>query len=196
MRGTWIVVAGAAAVLATLGALPAQAANLIDETRDDPDRAAGDIFQVLNPLIATGVTLYKRDYQGTRQYAYDFAATFAATQLLKYSFNHTAWGERPNGGSESFPSGHTSSACSAAAFISDRYGWQYSLPLYGTALFTGYSRVDEHFHHWRDVIAGCALSYGISRLITTPYRNETRVSLSPIIDIDTFGLQLTMVFAN
>ncbi|NGY05115.1 phosphatase PAP2 family protein [Solimonas terrae] len=173
----------------------AQAGGIVSELHDDPDLAAGDIFQVLNPLVATGVTLYKGDYQGTRQYAYDFAASFAATEVLKYSFDHTAWGKRPNGGNESFPSGHTSAACSAAAFISDRYGWQYSLPLYGTAIFTGYSRVDEHYHHLRDVIAGCALSYGISKLITTPYQGRQRVSLTPTIEGKTVGLELTLLFA-
>lgn len=186
----------AAATLGLLASNAAQCGKLADETRNDPDLAAGDIFQVLNPLIATGITLYKGDYQGTKQYAYNFAATFAATEVLKYSFNNTAWGKRPNGGSESFPSGHTSSACSAAAFVGDRYGWQYSLPLLGTALFTGYSRVDEHFHHWRDVIAGCALGYGVSALITTPYTVQHQLSLSPMIEHDTYGLQLRLAFAN
>ncbi|HEY9544615.1 MAG TPA: phosphatase PAP2 family protein [Solimonas sp.] len=194
MRRTWGV--AAAAAFGLLAGNAAHAGNIVDETRNDPDRAAGDIFQILNPLIATGVTLYKGDYLGTKQYAYNFATTFAATEVLKYGFDHTAWGERPNGGRESFPSGHTSAACSAAAFISDRYGWQYSLPLYGTALFTGYSRVDEHFHHWRDVIAGCALAYGVSKLITTPYSASHQFSLSPMVDHDTYGLQLRVVFAN
>ncbi|WP_020651279.1 phosphatase PAP2 family protein [Solimonas variicoloris] len=186
----------AAAVAAlVLGSGTAAAADLMTEIRDDPDRAAGDIFQILNPLIATGVTLYKGDYQGTKEYAYNFAATFAATQALKYAFDNTSWGERPNGHDGSFPSGHTSAACSAAAFVSDRYGWQYGLPLYGTALFTGYSRVDEHFHHWRDVIAGCALAIGVSKLITTPYQEAHRLSIAPIIDRDTVGLQLHLDFA-
>lgn len=183
-------------VFSLLVANTALAGSISQELRDDPDLAAGDIFQVLNPLLATGVTLYKGDYQGTKQYAYNFAATFAATQVLKYSLNGTSWGKRPNGGSESFPSGHTSSACSAAAFIGDRYGWQYSLPLYGTALFTAYSRVDEHYHHWRDVIAGCVLAVGVSKLITTPYTEQHQLSLSPMLEHNTYGVQLRMVFAN
>ena len=130
-----------ATVMALLTAGAAQAGSgIVSEMKDDPDRAAGDLFQILNPLVAAGFTLYKGDYQGTKQYAYDFAATFAATEALKYTFNNTSWGERPNGHDGSFPSGHTSAACSAAAFISDRYGWQYGLPLYATAAFTAYSR--------------------------------------------------------
>ncbi|WP_161628883.1 phosphatase PAP2 family protein [Solimonas flava] len=192
-KKVWLSAATAAAL--TLAWNAAEAAGLTTEIRDDPDRAAGDIFQILNPLVATGFTLYKHDYQGTKEYAYNFAATFAATQALKYAFNNTSWGERPNGHDGSFPSGHTSSACSAAAFMSDRYGWMYGLPLYGTALFTGYSRVDEHFHHWRDVIAGCALAVGVSKLITTRYQEEHRLSIAPIIDRDTVGLQLHLDFA-
>lgn len=184
------------AVIAALAvlALDAQAAGITQELHDDQDLAAGDIIQVLNPLIALGATLYFGDYQGSKQYAYDFAATFAATEVLKYAFDGTRWGERPNGGSQSFPSGHTSSACSAAAFVSDRYGWQYSLPLYGSALFTAYSRVDEHYHHWRDVIGGCVLAYGFSKLITMPYQHDRSLSLMPMLDRGRFGLQLQMVF--
>jgi membrane-associated phospholipid phosphatase len=188
---TLVALAGACALLTVAGAQAGS--GIVDELKSDPDRAAGDIFQIVNPLVAVGATLYKGDYQGTKEYAYDFAATFAATQALKYAFNNTSWGERPNGHDGSFPSGHTSSACSAAAFISDRYGWQYGLPLYATAAFTAYSRVDEGFHHWRDVIAGCALAYGISKLITTPYAPQG-LTVSPMIDNDTVGVQLHLNF--
>ncbi|WP_051362361.1 phosphatase PAP2 family protein [Solimonas soli] len=186
--------AAIATTLALLTTAGAQAGSgIADEIRSDPDRAAGDIFQILDPLLAAGITLYKGDDQGTREYAYDFAATFAATEALKYAFNNTRWGERPNGHDGSFPSGHTSAACSAAAFISDRYGWQYGLPLYATAAFTAYSRVDEGFHHWRDVIAGCALAYGISKLITRPYAPQG-LTVSPMIDKDTVGVELRLNF--
>ncbi|NKF22268.1 phosphatase PAP2 family protein [Solimonas sp. C16B3] len=181
--------------VAACGIGTANAESIGKEWQDDPDLAAGDTFQVLNPLIAVGVTLYKGDYQGTKQYAYNFAAVFAATEALKYSVDHTRWGTRPNGGNESFPSGHTSAACSAAAFLSDRYGWQYGAPLYATALFTAYSRVDEHYHHWRDVIAGCALSWGVSKLITTPYVDASRVSVAPMMEPHAVGVQLSFAFA-
>ena len=183
-----------AAALCGFAVVPAASAVSF---QDDPDLAAGDYLQILNPLAALGVAAYKHDREGAWQLGYTVAATFAATQALKYAVDQTAWGERPNGGRQSFPSGHTSSACSGAAFLSERYGWQYGLPLYATALFTAYTRVDEDYHHWRDVIAGCALAYGAAQLFTHPYEDGSALSLAPMLgDGKTIGLQLRYDFGH
>ena len=42
----------------------------------------------------------------------------------KYSLDE----RRPNGGKESFPSGHTSISFSAAEFMRKGYGWEYGVP--------------------------------------------------------------------
>jgi len=71
---------------------------------------AGDILQYVIPATAGGLTLGYRDYKGTLQFGESFAVTEGVTYALKYTVNET----RPNGGSQSFPSGHTSvSFCGA-----------------------------------------------------------------------------------
>ncbi len=132
----------------------------------DADRSAGDLIQLALPAAGLAAAWWQGDSTGAKQWAYTMAATGLSTQVLKQAFNNTALGERPNGGNQSFPSGHTSSACAGAAFIGRRYGWQYGIPAFVPAAFVAYSRVDEGLHHWRDVVAGCALGATLSYYLT------------------------------
>jgi hypothetical protein len=76
-----------------------------------------------------------------------------ATYALKYAIN----ADRPNGGSQSFPSGHTAAAFMGAEFIRKEFGPWWGVPAYGAASWVGYTRVKSHNHYWRDVIGGAAL---------------------------------------
>lgn len=146
---------------------------------DDPDRAAGDIFQMAIPAIGLGAALYRGDTEGMKDWAYTMGGTMAAVQALKYGLNDTPLGERPNGGQHSFPSGHSAGACAGAAFIGRRYGWGYGAVAYIPAAFTGWSRVDENLHHWRDVIAGCALATGIAWYMVDPEKPGPSLVIYP-----------------
>ena len=133
----------------------------------DPDLLAGDIIQIAAPVAALGATWHYRDTEGRWQFLKSYGLTMVATYALKEATQNTAWGERPNGGSQSFPSGHTASACSAGFFMAERYGWAWGAPALAAAVYTGYTRVDERAHHVRDVVAGCALAFGVSKLFVT-----------------------------
>ena len=79
--------------------------------------------------------------------------SWAVTAALKYSVDET----RPDGGSRSFPSGHTSLAFTGAEFIRKEYGWGWGAPAYLFASFVGYSRVQADKHYTHDVLAGAAI---------------------------------------
>jgi len=120
--------------------------------------AAGDVLQLLVPAVGYGMTFQKDDPEGRTQFYKSAATTFAATHVLKRTID----AERPNGGGQSFPSGHTSAAFQGAGFIHARYGMETAWPAYVAATFVAYSRVDSDHHHSRDVIAGAAIGVASS----------------------------------
>ena len=108
----------------------------------DGIQTAGDVLQFVLPATAGGLTLGYRDGQGALQLGESLAVTLGVTYALKYSIDE----RRPNGGSQSFPSGHSSISFSAAEFMRKRYGWEYGVPAYATASFVAYSRVESREH--------------------------------------------------
>jgi membrane-associated phospholipid phosphatase len=127
---------------------------------------AGDILQYVLPATAGGVTLWKRDWQGGWQFAESEGVTLVATYSLKYAVNE----RRPNGGTQSFPSGHASVSFSAAEYMRKRYGWEYGVPMYAAASFVAYSRVEARQHYAHDVIAGAGIGILSSYIFTRPYK--------------------------
>jgi membrane-associated phospholipid phosphatase len=144
----------------------------------DSDLAIGDFAQIFLPGLGLGMALYQGDDEGVQQWWKSTGSTVLATQILKQTFANSSIGTRPNGSAKSFPSGHTAGACSGAAFLNTRYGWEYGGPSYVLAAFVGYTRVDEQQHHWRDVLAGCALGVGFNYQFVTPRNIESRLDLS------------------
>lgn len=137
---------------------------------------AGDITQILVPLGALGIATYKGDKEGQKEFAKSFLTTMAVTYALKYSLKDTKWGERPNGGTHSFPSGHTAAAGSGAFFLNTRYGLAYGAPAIALTAFTGYTRVKGDYHHWRDVIGGTVIAFGANYFFVTKYQDKVQVS--------------------
>jgi len=72
------------------------------------------------------------------------------------------------------------------ACLQDRYGWKYGLPAHALVAYVSYVRVDTDHHRWRDVAAGAAVSYGISKLFVTP---ENATHLAPVIGPDFLGMR-------
>ena len=128
----------------------------------------GDIGQFALPAIAAGISWYKDDYEGLKDFGYSLVSTTATVEILKNTVDAT----RPNGGSKSFPSGHTAWAFSGASYLHMRYGWSYGLPAYLTAGAVGWSRVESDNHYWRDVIASAVIATGFSYVFTTPYDQQ------------------------
>ena len=84
------------------------------------------------------------------------------TASIKASVHRT----RPDGGSRSFPSGHTSAAFAAASVVGHHYGLKASLVGYTAATFVGVSRIDSHRHYLSDVIAGATVGYVTGRTVS------------------------------
>ncbi len=113
--------------------------------------------------------------------------TLGVTYALKYSIDE----RRPNGGSQSFPSGHSSISFSAAEFMRKRYGWEYGAPAYAAASFVAYSRVESREHYPRDVVAGAGIGILSSFIFTKPYKGW---DVSAAGDTKGFSLRLSRKF--
>jgi membrane-associated phospholipid phosphatase len=164
-RTTTLFTLTATLVCATLFSRPVVATDGIEK--------AGDLVQIALPLTAWGVSHFSGDNEGFYQFTKSFAATMVATQLLKHTIDAT----RPNGGSHSFPSGHTSASFSGASFLHRRYGLKYGIPAYVAATFVGWSRVESDAHYPRDVVAGAVLAIGINHYFVTPQKSNLVVGM-------------------
>ena len=159
MKGLFLQVAPLLGVF-TLGLAMVPRSHALDGIE-----TTGDVLQYVLPAAAAGLTLAYRDGQGALEFGESAGVTLAATFALKYGINE----KRPNGGHQSFPSGHASISFSSAEFMRKRYGWEYGIPAYTAASFVAYSRVEARQHHPHDVVAGAAIGIASSFIFTRPY---------------------------
>ena len=130
----------------------------------DSIEQAGTVGEILLPAGAALGSLVAGDHRGLGQLGEAFGTTMAVVYLLKPTIDRT----RPNGGHQSFPSGHAASAFAGAAFLQRRYGWRLGVPAGLLAAFVAYSRVESKEHHTSDVVAGAAIGIGANLVFTHP----------------------------
>lgn len=171
--------AGAAMLL--LGCRPLHAQAQPDEHDYDADTLAW-----LIPTFGMGLTWAYNDPQGTGQ----FFAGYLTTATLTVVFKRTVPEHRPNlsPSTESYVSGHTSSAFGGAAFIQMRYGWGWGLPAYLGAIYVGRSRIEEQAHFPSDVYRGAALGIVDAAIFTTRY--HSRLQMVPYLVPHGGGIEL------
>lgn len=151
----------------------------------------------LIPLGACGASLllHKLTHNSARaSFANDLfrAHVFnaAATLSLKFALNRT----RPDGGSLSFPSGHTSTAFTSAAVIYSHFGKYWGLSAMTVATYVGLSRLQENRHYPSDVLAGALLGSYIGFKISSRSHHERSLSLAPFMSNSAVGEALTAHF--
>ena len=155
---------GAAAAACLLVSVLAPGAGVTASAAGDTE-AAGNALVFALPAVSAGASLIHGDGDGFVQLTESAALALGITYGLKYTVN----AERPNGGENSFPSGHATLSFCSAEFLRRRYGWSWGLPAYAVAGFVGYSRVDAREHYAGDVLAGAAIGAVSAWLFTKPF---------------------------
>lgn len=150
------------------GNRPSLAATLFDGGSLDASASLGAAFGWPGP-----------DLNGNRQH--DFIVSFARMEVATYALKYAIDARRPNGGGQSFPSGHTAAAFMGAEFIRKEYGPWWAVPAYGAAAWVGYTRVRSHNHYWRDVIGGAALGILSNHDFGTIEASAGTLSVSPTL---------------
>jgi len=151
--------------------------------RADTIQKLGDIGAIALPASGLLLAAAQHDGKGVLQLAEAYAATMAVVYVLKPVVAR----QRPDGGSQSFPSGHAASAFAGAAFLQRRYGWSYGVPAYAIATFVAYSRVESKRHWTSDVVVGGAL--GIAGNFAFTHR-RVKVAVQPAVVPRGMGLTL------
>ncbi len=132
------------------------------------------------PVAAAGISYWKDDWQGIGELALTTGATVGTALILKQLVKE----ERPDYSDDrSFPSDTAALAFAPASYLWDRYGWQYGVPAYGAAIFSGYTRVASDEHHWWDVAASAGIAWGYTFLFTShwhyAYNLNSGIEVSP-----------------
>jgi membrane-associated phospholipid phosphatase len=144
-------------------ALAAQAAAAAKTSKIE---SAGTYVAIALPVVAGGIAVWKDDWTGVKQ----LAAVSILTVGTAYALKHFVREQRPDHSDfQSFPSDTSALASAPAAFLWQRYGWEYGLPAFAASTFVGYSRVHAKKHHFWDVLASTAISIGYNELITTRF---------------------------
>jgi membrane-associated phospholipid phosphatase len=177
---------GALAALLALHAVPAAAGE--EYTNSE---LSADLITAAMPLTAFAIAHYKDDGDGEGQFLRSNAVSLVLTTVLRGAFNETSWGPRPNGNEYAFPSGHAAFVTAQAAFLQERFGWKYGVPAYLLVGYVSWVRVDSDHHHWRDIAAGVALSWGVSKLFVTP---NDATHIAPVVGPDWLGMRLERSF--
>jgi membrane-associated phospholipid phosphatase len=140
----------------------------------DGVETSGDFLQTALPAAALASTLIWKDGQpATLQFAKTIVTSFGVTHVLKRVVNKP----RPNGGDHAWPSGHTSSAFTGAAFLQIRHGWRVGIPAYLLAGYVGWTRAYVDAHDYWDFLGGVIVGVGSAYLFATPY-DPDRVAIS------------------
>lgn len=140
--------------------------------------SVGSFLATAMPVATLGTELYRGDREGAWQYALTFTTATVSTEVLK----HMIHSERPDGSdNQSFPSGHATRAFSAAAYVRERHGLEAAAPLYLTALYVGYTRVNADRHRWTD-IAGAAFVAEAAAAWLVKRAHTSQVVVSPAFD--------------
>ncbi len=168
-----------------LASLLLSTASRAADDHDDDVKTSGDLVQLAIPAVAGAIALEHKDRAGIIELGESAIVTLGLTYSLKYSINE----KRPDGGSLSFPSGHTSISFCAAEFINRRYGMELGIPSFAAASFVGYSRVEAKRHYTRDVLAGAAIGFASSYFLTRPFSG---VRLEPVANSNERGIVLSM----
>jgi len=157
----------------------------VTATPADTVETLGSIGAIALPAAGLLAAAAHRDERGALELAEAYGTTMAIVYILKPIIDR----QRPDGGSQSFPSGHSASAFAGAAFLQRRYGWSYGVPAYAVATFVAYSRVESKRHWTSDVIAGGAIGIA-SNLVFTHAR--AKVAVQPAVVSRGAGLIVEM----
>ncbi len=164
----------------------------------------GEVGAFLGSPLTIGVvsggllfSSYLTESQKFRSIAFSLSQGFVLSGAMTASLKTITWRAPPDGeGSNSFPSGHTSSAFTVATVLSHHYS-KASFPAYLTAGLIGVSRLEKNKHFLSDVVAGATLGYIVGRTVvrgTASTVSQPNVTWVPLAGQEEWGIAMFLTF--
>ena len=103
------------------------------------------------------------------------------SQVMVQTLKFTVQRDRPDGSnSQSFPSGHSSSAFATAAVLHRHYGWKVGAPAYALGSYVALARMSWNRHHATDVVMGAGFGIAAARTVTmTVAKSKFNLGVQP-----------------
>jgi membrane-associated phospholipid phosphatase len=171
------VAAGIACFICAALTMSGPAAAATSTPPDSGLRDAGQGIAIALPLVAGGISIYKKDWNGVGQLVLVTGATVGTSLVL----SHFVKEERPyckglpGCDDRAFPSDTSALAFAPAQYLWNRYGWEYGVPAYAAAGFVGASRVVSKEHNVWDVATSGVISWAYNWAITGRYHAPENV---------------------
>ena len=137
-------------------------------------------FQVAAGAATYGVGKVVHNQKGA-EVGRDIVRAQILSQVMVQTLKFTIQRERPDGSnSQSFPSGHSSSAFATAAVLHRHYGWKVGAPAYGLGSYVALARMSWNRHHATDVVMGAGFGIAAARTVTmTVAKSKFNVGVQP-----------------
>lgn len=162
--GDWLSLATSAAIVV------GGTAMFIDGDEDFIGEVS-DFGEMALPALGYTVPVLYGDVWGFGQFVVQYGLTMSINRSIKEGVGR--W--RPDSESnDSYPSAHTASAFSGAAFLHSRYGAKWGVPAYLMATLTGLTRVRLERHFLDDVIAGAGVAMVTNWFMSSLLGSECR----------------------
>jgi hypothetical protein len=147
-------------------------------TTPDPSlRKAANAITIALPVTAVGISLYKGDWKGLREFAVSAGLTVGSAFLIRQIVRQ----HRPDHSDfHSLTPPDLALADASSDYLWSRYGWRYGVPAYIASAAVSYALTDAKKNHWYDTLASGALAFSFDYALVDRYHpRRYRVSAEP-----------------
>jgi len=147
--------------------------SLTSSAQATPSAASGEAVAYAMPVVAAGITVWKKDWTGLAQLVVVTGLTVGTAYGIKQIVRECRPFAHPcahdSNDWDSFPSTTSALASAPSSFVWQRYGWKLGLPLFIISKYTAYSLDRSKKNRIWDGLASTVIAIGYNELITTRY---------------------------
>ena len=156
--------------------------------------ALGSGWTQIGFAVGTYTTGVIAHHRAMAHFGADLVSAQAINGVITQGTKFAVRRERPGnqGGSYSFPSGHTSSAFATAAVVWRHFGWKAGVPASAVGAWVGAGRVQLGRHFLSDVVFGAAVGTAAGRTVTIGH-GAKKITMGPTVVPGGGALTFTLV---